>query len=983
MKSAKRMTAFVTLFLFLFTSVVSTVTAAGIFADVDENTPYAEAIERLYEEKIVDGYLDETGVRTYKPDATITRAEFAKLLVVAQAKDVATTTTKPAGFADVDEDPTVAWAIPYIAYAVDLGVIDGYEDGTFRPNNEVLYAEAVKMAVCALGYTPVIPQTDPWYTGYITVANQVGITARAASAAETPAPRGLVAQIICNMLDSDPYDKVTVTVPGGNGSITSGTIIDNSEEPEEEFGQVEGVYDYTLTGMQLGLSRNEVQIDNQVYVFENQTLEQMKNLLGYEVEFTYTVERSKRIIGKISASLNDEHIISDYQIESVDASSVEYYKDGSSRPSTLSLSDDLSIIYNGSGVGAVTSTEKVELLDIDNGEIRFVDNGQDGQMDVAFVSNFETYVVGTISAEDGVITDKYLKDSRGYPRTITLDPDAEEDEIVYTLYNAPNKAQDATFNTIKKNSVISVAMPYENGVASRTAKTEVRISTITVKGKANSDSGYITIDDEDYEMSSYYEELIAEDSSMEIGFGETGTFYLDYNGKVVTTAVSDNAVYGYLIDVLYDEAFISMDEIELTILAANASKPEDYTLKSGSKISVNGGNVSARELIELLKSTSAAIKNQKSNEALKGNGLFDQPIIFETTSGMREIRSIKTVASDTGLGGDDTIEYDLGVQDGSEKLTYASNAFKNSSNIIQFSMTFTASSTNPDITTTKVFVVPDDRYEVDDYQVYTKAGYFTSGKDYYVEGFNVNQSGSSKRAEIVVVYGGAANVEVTGATPAVIVDSVRAVLDPSTDDERTQELTYYELGKSNPQKQTINAEMDGLLSGLKQGDIIKFATKNGKLSLVEKVFVDGELYKPFNGGTSQSVDDDFMISEEYNGDTQYYNAMQGTVTAYDGASMNLLPGFVYEIPEDAVEEFGDDEASYIASQPVETYTVSSGTYVLLVDSQETTASNRIKFISDPSGTIRPADLYTLQDASKVFIQRRYQNGAINAIVIYR
>ena len=54
--------------------------SSQIFADVDASTRYRDAIEQLYNKKIIDGYLDENGVRTFKPDATITRGEFSKLL---------------------------------------------------------------------------------------------------------------------------------------------------------------------------------------------------------------------------------------------------------------------------------------------------------------------------------------------------------------------------------------------------------------------------------------------------------------------------------------------------------------------------------------------------------------------------------------------------------------------------------------------------------------------------------------------------------------------------------------------------------------------------------------------------------------------------------------------------------------------------------------------------------------------------------------
>lgn len=46
-------------------------------------------------------------------------------------------------FSDVENDPTVSWAKPYINEMAELGYIKGYEDGTFKPNNTISKTEAL------------------------------------------------------------------------------------------------------------------------------------------------------------------------------------------------------------------------------------------------------------------------------------------------------------------------------------------------------------------------------------------------------------------------------------------------------------------------------------------------------------------------------------------------------------------------------------------------------------------------------------------------------------------------------------------------------------------------------------------------------------------------------------------------------------------------------------------------------------------------
>ena len=50
--------------------------------------------------------------------------------------------------------PANSWASGYINVAVTMGIINGYPDGTFKPENPVTYAEALKMILAAIGYVP-------------------------------------------------------------------------------------------------------------------------------------------------------------------------------------------------------------------------------------------------------------------------------------------------------------------------------------------------------------------------------------------------------------------------------------------------------------------------------------------------------------------------------------------------------------------------------------------------------------------------------------------------------------------------------------------------------------------------------------------------------------------------------------------------------------------------------------------------------------
>ena len=89
---------------------------------------------------------------TISPTQNITRGEFAELLFnISNLGTEAPSSMKLKYFVDVEADHPYAKAINY---AVANGVVNGYEDGTFRPENNITRAEVVTMVNRFLGRTP-------------------------------------------------------------------------------------------------------------------------------------------------------------------------------------------------------------------------------------------------------------------------------------------------------------------------------------------------------------------------------------------------------------------------------------------------------------------------------------------------------------------------------------------------------------------------------------------------------------------------------------------------------------------------------------------------------------------------------------------------------------------------------------------------------------------------------------------------------------
>ena len=71
--------------------------------------------------------------------------------ILSAALAFTTVSVAAAGFSDVENDPTVAWAVPYINNMAEKGYIKGYEDGTFKPNNTISKTEALILMARMIG----------------------------------------------------------------------------------------------------------------------------------------------------------------------------------------------------------------------------------------------------------------------------------------------------------------------------------------------------------------------------------------------------------------------------------------------------------------------------------------------------------------------------------------------------------------------------------------------------------------------------------------------------------------------------------------------------------------------------------------------------------------------------------------------------------------------------------------------------------------
>lgn len=128
------------------------------FSDVPADSEYAEAVNKMVEYGIINGYED----KTFRPENSVTRAEMCKMINLTFNY---TAYDKAAGFPDV---LSTKWYYVYALAAQQEGYVKGYEDGSFRGENNITRQE-----VCAIIERIIKPMDLSEYGTTVEISDEV------------------------------------------------------------------------------------------------------------------------------------------------------------------------------------------------------------------------------------------------------------------------------------------------------------------------------------------------------------------------------------------------------------------------------------------------------------------------------------------------------------------------------------------------------------------------------------------------------------------------------------------------------------------------------------------------------------------------------------------------------------------------------------------------------------------------------------------
>ena len=213
----KQMTAFIICAIFCL-SLLPCPAAASSFSDISDDTTAlaAAALQGL-------GVVSGTGGGCFEPDSFLTRAELCTMAVNAMGLgDKVSTYSRKTLFSDV---PSSAWYNGYINLAYSEGLINGYGNGTFGPNDTVTYGQAAAIMLRMLDYTTA-EIGSVWPTDYTAFSDSLGLSDGLFLGAYDGITRGQAAILLYRTLKADinGSDQPRYSTLSGISS-TSGAIL--------------------------------------------------------------------------------------------------------------------------------------------------------------------------------------------------------------------------------------------------------------------------------------------------------------------------------------------------------------------------------------------------------------------------------------------------------------------------------------------------------------------------------------------------------------------------------------------------------------------------------------------------------------------------------------------------------------------------------------------------------------------------------------
>ena len=650
--------------------VISTLAAVAIlatsasafavsFPDVDANASYAGAVEALTTLGVVNG--DDNG--KFNPENTVTRAEFAKMVVEALGAGSEAASSTDTKFVDAKGH----WAAGYIEVGVSKAFINGYDEKTFGPDDQVTYAQAVKMLVAAIGYETYASMQGGWPSGYLAYGSQLDIIAGVTGVAnDTALTRAQCAVLIYNTLKA-PICKVD-----GYEQNYKGEWVPNLEEMNGTGANWQTLLTskhdaYVVKGRVMGTDKKEGTVDFAVEAAENFDGIYVTGGKAYNVSSTVATEitpwndvemyagntaAAEMLYTYSEAIVQEDEDTSEYTLVSITpygaAKTVEFAakaidavasatpytidvkKENSNKTTTYKLNDGVKVYVNGE-----LSTDGLADTALTAANVRGT---------VTLVDKTEVGSTSTDGKYDFVMVDEYLvaqvSDVRVKNDEVTVVTDTASVRINWSLVDEDTTSvvfykdgAEISYEDVKEDDVILVKRDSTGDWF------EVYVSDKTVSGTATGKSTtpgkeYLLVDGTKYEF----------DNPLEIASMDLNADYvlsLDYAGYVYTWEQGETNKNVGIVVSMYTKAGEETPTVRMIDANGEIVTYEAKTLQG------------AKDIVEAITGTEGTTLSKPANAAEAAERVIEYTI----SSGKIVLKGTDNVAPVNAGSGNDAVAY--------------------------------------------------------------------------------------------------------------------------------------------------------------------------------------------------------------------------------------------------------------------------------------------------------------------------------------
>lgn len=518
------------------------------------------------------------------------------------------------------------WAFGYISAAYGMKIINGYDDGNFGPEDEVTYVQTLKMLLNAMGYAPMAEDNGGYPGGYIVTGVPL-LSKGVSKGADESISRGEAAVMIYNALDVNIMEPEYGKTDAYkiNYNKTLLSELMDSRGIESKTGVVTGNAYTRLTDSQ-GVNKEWLEIDGiNYYIGDRSVYDLLGRYVKYYMQETPPAGKAPALYSIWPVAEKNKELVIELDNIANVDSGKITYYPKADSAKTRTVTLADNPITIFNGKYIPTDSEKWK---VENGKITLLSNDGDTVYDIVFVDTYTTLMVDSVDTEKKQIGLRVYSDngeSRFKGNTCIEYGDPNTDVTI-----TDSKGETLTPDKLRQYDVIAVYASEDGEYISI-----VRADGV-IEGTVESVSEDTTvIDGKKY--------AIAKNNSGQLTLtltpGEKGRFWLDIDGRVTAKNVVSGSEYSKVVETIDDEVICSYiidsavisgldDVVKLKVLSnLKTKKREERILTLKNNLTVDGVRMSATEALEVLKET--------------GDGTVNVPIRYDLNS-RGEIDTIET-----------------------------------------------------------------------------------------------------------------------------------------------------------------------------------------------------------------------------------------------------------------------------------------------------------------------------------------------------